>query len=663
MSVKPCIIGLALAALGLLCVPAQVFAQHSGFFRHGLAHEVNRYRWDADVDFQDRFGQWDLRFSNKFRTDGFVLFDNVLSFRDENNTRATVRRKLGTRLWGKSAISAEWFSLGRVLIQESLVGLSVVGNDGWMFEPMVGFAVDQRPGASSGGTNAPLRFDSGPSASLLVSYLQPQADDGSSLSVRSGAAVRNISPRRGQELFATVRGVRTFGPATYISDLFYSNYRRDAYEPVSFLNRDAGALAETIESTTSDTLGLSLAATGNLTNTLTLVGNASFIANNRSIRNTGDGPADVLFFATDFKRRSFESQVTLTDDRRWAKTYITVSFAAEQEDRTLANRSDLPAIQANQRINQLRQADYDRGNFGLAGGTTLRLSRALVTTSLSASILRHNTPDENPDDRDESLIIARIGTRIPVVENVVADINLFGSRYKTVYLKSLRSAENNTQRSLRLRPVVEWTPSARTDIRFGSEVRATYTEDFFVLPGRRPRDQSARELRHDLRIAHRLNNSMEAVGHTSYSALHLGRFLGDRFAEIPLDTLNTVTGRFTLTVGKKLQSKVGMRGLNRSDYSPALTQRYPDPSGSSGELTITRPGRETIMQIGPTAGFSWSNTGRSLLTLDGWLAFQHVSRKLYGLATEPDVRIIEREASRGTRKTIPNVTISMTWFF
>ena len=44
---------------------------------------------------------------------------------------------------------------------------------------------------------------------------------------------------------------------------------------------------------------------------------------------------------------------------------------------------------------------------------------------------------------------------------------------------------------LRLRPSIEWTPSRLTRVRLTSEVRATYTTEDFMLPGRRSSDQSA----------------------------------------------------------------------------------------------------------------------------------------------------------------------------
>src|SRR5690606_20064692 len=69
-----------------------------------------------------------------------------------------------------------------------------------------------------------------------------------------------ITPRRGRSLRLT-SGVERIFEKTRISALFnYSAFRRDAYQAVSFLNRNevTDRLSETVEATTSDTLAAAL---------------------------------------------------------------------------------------------------------------------------------------------------------------------------------------------------------------------------------------------------------------------------------------------------------------------------------------------------------------------------------------------------------------------
>ena len=653
-----------LALLLAFCLISQTGYAQQSQVSFGLIHDVNRYRWDAGVEVDETFNQWSATVTNRFRSDAYVLFDDVLTFRDENQTRLRFARRLSSTMSAFSAIDADWFSLSRVLQQQSLVGIEYRAKRDWRIVPQIGFAVDQRPGVRLSEQEAPLRIDAGPAAAIDFDYNSNAANPNNTIRASTRASMRRIQPRRGREVVASLRGTRSIGSANYTSDVIFSSYRRDTYEPVSFLNRDAAALAESIESTTSDTFRIALAGSGQLAERLFLSGETNFTANNRLVRNRGALPTDALFFATDFKRRSFDASVTLRSELARATSYLTANFGAEQEDRSLANQADLPPVQAIQRIAQLRQADYDRGIFGLTGGTTVRFGRVVTVGSVAATILRHDTPEENPDDRDELIYIGRFGVQVPISPELTTTVNIFGSRYETVYLKSSRSAENNVQRSLRLRPAVEWSPSRRTTFRFGSEVRATYTEDQFVLPGRRSRDQSAREFRMDVAVERYLTDQTRVSGQASHSTLHLGRFLADQFAEIPFDTLDTTTGNLQVSVGKNVQSTVGLRLLNRSDYSPALTLRYSRPTDTGNvPATITRPGREVIRQLGPTSSISWSMRRRSLLRVDGWLAFQRVSQRLYGILPETDAQLIRTSGRKGTRKTIPNLSLTVVWYF
>ncbi len=253
---------------------------------------------------------------------------------------------------------------------------------------------------------------------------------------------------------------------------------------------------------------------------------------------------------------------------------------------------------------------------------------------------------------------------------VQADLQVFGSFYHTVYLNAERSAENNILRSLRLRPSMRWTPSPHTRVRLTTEVRATYTVDDFILPGRRPTDQSAREVRFETEIEQDLPGGARLFATGSYGDLRLGRLLWDEFAEIPFDTLRTYNGWIHLQTGRRLVADVGMRFFIRSDFDRAATGQYPRVDDAGNELrdetgavlltSITRPGRKWIEQVGPTAALTWM-MGASTLRFDGWLNIQHVRRRLYGTLPEAAADRIRRAGRRGTRKIIPNVALTVVW--
>ncbi|MFQ5572323.1 MAG: hypothetical protein ACE5G0_21820, partial [Rhodothermales bacterium] len=163
------------------------------------------------------------------------------------------------------------------------------------------------------------------------------------------------------------------------------------------------------------------------------------------------------------------------------------------------------------------------------------------------------------------------------------------------------------------------------------------------------------------------------LGSGSYADLRLGRLLWDAFAEIPFDTLRTYSGWIHVQAGRRIMADIGLRVFIRTDFERVLTVRYPRVDEEGRELTdeqgdvllssISRPGRQSIEQIGPTAALIWSMGSGSAVRLDGWLNVQHIRRRLYGLLPEGSADRIRRAARRGTRKLIPNLSLSVVWNF
>jgi hypothetical protein len=195
--------------------------------------------------------------------------------------------------------------------------------------------------------------------------------------------------------------------------------------------------------------------------------------------------------------------------------------------------------------------------------------------------------------------------------------------------------------------------------------------DDFLLEGRRPTDQSAREMQYDSEFRQQLGSGFEVVATGGLSDLRLGRFLKDAFAEIPFDTLRTYSGWFRLRSEGRLDAEVGLRLFVRTDFERASTVRYRriddagnyvvDEQGNVVRNTITRPGRRWIEQLGPTFAVTWPMKRASALRLDGWLNVQHIRQRLYGELPEESAAHIRREARRGSKKIIPNLTISVLW--
>lgn len=664
------------ALLGFLLALAALSPAHAQpTLEVGFARDVNRYRWTAEAVWTETTGPWRFDLTNRFTSDAFLLSRGGLNLRDEDRLSWSVGRVFSPRLTGEVRGRGAWFSQGRVATQEGLAVLRIALRPYAWVAPALGVAWDRRPGIAAEGT-PPLRSDAGPQVGVAFAWAPPPID-GYRIQARGDADWQWITPRRGRAVRLDSRLARAFEATDLSADLRLASVRRDAYQAVSFLNRDATSTPrgiESIEATTSDTARATVAVTTPLGGGFQLESLLGLGATNRTIR-TLRAPTDALFFDTDFRRRTLDLDVALAYERPRLTSRVAVQYGAEVERRTLANREELPPAQAAQNSDLLRQADYDEGALALVARLQATpWPRLTITADGRASILRHDTPEINADDRDEVFHTARLGLQWQLSEVLAVTTQLFGSTYHTVYLNAARSAENSVQRSLRLRPGLRWQPTERTDVRFTTEVRATYTVDDFVLTGRRPTDQAARELRYTVDLEHLVAPQLRLLIDASRSDLQLGRLLWDQFAEIPFDTLRTTSGWVRLRSEGRVTAEVGVRAFIRSDFDRAATATYTpidetgavvvDDQGRPIVQRISRPGRTWIEQIGPTAALTWSlGLDGSALRLDGWLTRQRIHRRLYGTLPEVNAARIRAAARRGERRLIPNLALTATWVF
>lgn len=646
---------LVVVLLGVATAVAQPVRHVSTQF----SRDVNAYQWLALLRVDQPIGTWGLELDNRFASDAYLLPGDRISFRDENVLRWRATRPFGERFSGGARGSSGWYRPSRVFSQEVYATLRYAPNDMVWVEPAVGAAWDQRPSAATGdGDLPPIRMDAGPAYGLGFA-MTPDAFDGYALAARGIGTWQVINPRRGRTLRLDASAQRVFEDVEVSVDVAAASLRRDTYRASSFLNRSLDRLAETVEATTSDTLRAAVQVTTPLAEHLSVIGRVDLEAQHREVR-TRRAPTDALFFDTDFDRRALDVFVSLRYARQRLETDLTLERGARSENRGLANRDELPPERTGEPLRSLRQADYDRGFLSLRHRLRADvLPRLQVTTDATASILRHDTPDVNPDDRDEALVNGRLGVSWQPSRYLDADVDVFASSYHTVYLRAERSAENSRRRSLRLEPALTWTPSDLTTVTFATALRATYTVYDFTLPGRASRDQSARELRYGAEIEHTLRHGLRLLAEGAYSDLRLGRLLWDRFAEIPFDTLRTYSGHVQIQARplRRLTAETGVRFFIRSDYERSLTVRY--TSGADAALparTATRPGRKWIVQLGPTCGLRWLLSNGAVLALDGWVNVQHLVYRLYGDLPDEAPR-----TSTGPRTVLPNLTLTMTW--
>ena len=654
---------LVVAAWFVGSVHAQVSRESNPLvLQTGFERDVNRYRWSAGLTSDVSVGAWQVTFENRFRSDAFLLFNDRLSFRDENRTRFTALSRHGNRRGGPVLFGgSDWYSLSRVFRQDVWGGYRFWPSDGFWLEPALGMALDARPGFGTTVAEAPVRTDAGWAAGLR--FGMPRSDLGGYVTRMDGVAqIQRTHPRTARLVRSQLESNRSFGDTQLTTRLFGTSVRRDAYQVASFLNRDdaVGRQAETVESTRSDTVLVGVDIESRVASLLWVTASLDASTNARQVE-TLRAPAEALFFDSGFRRQTVEARLATRYEGARTRVRIATSAGAEVERRRLTNADDLPPAQAAQKLNLLRQADNERGFFGVQASmmTALKPWWELQFDG-SGNMLRHDTPEVNPDDRDELLYNGLLGSRFRLRPDLDVMFQVSGSWFHTVYLKAARSAENTVQRSIRYRPTVTWRPGRDTRIRLASEVRATYTVDDFVLAGRRPTDQAAREMRYELDVDHGSSSGMRLLFTGSLSDLQLGRFLDDVFAEIPFDTLRTVSAWGRIQTGTRLQAEIGMRVFIRTDFDRSASVRYVVPE-TGQEAVISRMGRQRIDQAGPTMAITWPMRSNAYLRVDGWATFQQISHRLYGALPEGRAALITAAAREGKRTMIPNLAVSMRW--
>ena len=261
----------------MLVCASPALGQNNRQLQTSFERDVNRYRWNADFGIDQNIGKWRFNAINRFSSDAFILFNDLLSFRDENRLSWSMGRAENPRLIPRFRGSLFWYSQSRVLSQDVYATIPIINTEQVTLEPALGFAMDQRPGITRSDGTSPLRSDAGPAFGGSL-RLAPKATRAYNVRVNAGGNMQLINPRRGRLLRMNGSAERLFEDTKLSSTFSYANVRRDAYQAVSFLNRDTNTdpLSETIEATTSDTLFVGLGLESPITNTIQVVSRLDF---------------------------------------------------------------------------------------------------------------------------------------------------------------------------------------------------------------------------------------------------------------------------------------------------------------------------------------------------------------------------------------------------
>jgi len=331
----------------------------------------------------------------------------------------------------------------------------------------VGVALDTRPGASlSASAPPPLRTDIGPTLSLQTLW-----DQALSFLNRTGSDIRSseiIESNQTDSLTGITRFQSPLGPFQLLAQAYYQGIWRRF----------------------------------------------------RTLR----APANAVFYNTDLNRQMLTTEIHLSTGQHQKYWEFTLRKESGFEKRKLANVAQLPPVQAALKQELLQQASFVRGFLEITSTLRWPLSSKLLWRSyVHTQIQRYDTPESNPDDRDEALYRIDTGLQYMPFSSLKILFQTSASLYHTVFLKAARSAENNKQYALRFYSSLYWQPLPQTRIEWHPEIRTTYTVEDFSLPARASRNQSARELRYRGKLEHHLQEDWYIRFEGHWSRLLLGR--------------------------------------------------------------------------------------------------------------------------------------------
>lgn len=626
-----------------------------------LLRDRTRVRGDLYARVGVQAGPWRVRAAQRFVADGFGRgAGGGYDWRDDLALALDASRAIRPTL-DLSVVSATVrIPQARVTRHETLAGLVVRPAEGWQAALRAGGALDARPGALLVGVpRPPLRQDQGPALDADLQVQQALPDGVLRASAHAGGAL--LGPRRAADLAAAAGYVADQPRLRVRADSRLRRTRRDTYNAFPFesaLRPDV----EAVEATTSDTLDVAGEADVALGGPLRLALAGAFGRTQRRVR--AAAPVDgTLAFDTDFTRQTLDADAALVYDRPGLAVRLGTRSGAAREARRLRNAADLPPVEAARKADLLLQTNFARSTRALVGAARWTHRRLAVVLDAERSILRFDTPEANPDDRDEARLYGRALVRYAFPAGLAVQAEALGTDLHTVYLRRARSAESQRTRTLQLRPRLDAALGPRTRLSVGTEVRATYTRDDFVLPGRDRADQSAREWRLESALAHTFSAGplagLVAEAEARASDLRLGRLLPDRFAEVPYDTLRTASA--ALHVGgavRRWQYRVGWQAFVRTDAERALAVSFRRADGTAS--AVARPGTSVFVQTGPAARLRLPLRGGSEVRVDGWYALQRASARLRGLLPEADRAAVDA-AARGTWRLQPSVEVTARW--
>ncbi|KAB2921661.1 MAG: hypothetical protein F9K22_13495 [Bacteroidetes bacterium] len=572
---------------------------------------VNTYLWNADARWRyagaDAFVSLDERFAST------LILTPSSSFRDEQNLSLDAAQRVTEQLFAVGALRSfvlsdnQTFGGSRAGSHTAAAGLSWQPDPRFALTPMLGMRFDRQQFENDEGTHYRLlaRADSLELDEYHLSFdgRLDQSDLGrrrfkanaAELLVGTGftagssdsVQVRYSLHRNDFSVPADTGVMNTFGVR--------SNIRARTEEVAGIRNVLSTALGAGVAAELS--VGVESRTVDNAYRYKDLTGSVSSIPFNTAMQEFRlEGGLDVRYSAPALSG-SFGFHLSERDERHELERIDGVDPAEQEERARQESRLDNTALRSTLRADAGAELS-GRNRLSFAG---------------SLSVLQYDTPDSlNTDDRDELLLNLSLRDEHRFSPVFAAAVTAEATLAHTVYLKRDKSANNNWNRIVRLRPEMRYEPSARFRTMNAFEVLANYTVFDFetVIPG--VKSYSYRQVAFLDSTSYDITERVGVDLFAHVRVFERGEFSWSSFSERPQQRIEEVTfspqARFTAE--GRWMFAAGFRSFAQKRF------RY--------EGTVRRY-ESTFLSAGPTAAVSLRLGPASLVEVRGWKEFQRQS--------------------------------------
>jgi hypothetical protein len=607
--------------------------------------QLDALQWRYSTAWNRNWGQTSVRFSDRRNTNLFMFNGLPQNIQEEhrldlhaavpvsNSWRALVH---GYQFTFSAGDVAQWWVAG---------GLEHTMKNGTAASVSGGLISDKRNGVTDQGAYVRAAYATG-STDWNGILIQP------AVRIEAGA----IHPR-------SLLSARAETPVHFSDERFLIEGRvfssldiRESYQAINFLNRN---VRDAIESIQTDTAGAYAFTSFNLGRGWS----STLETDMRQVRRTYDyrkliEEDDRLFFDTGFFSRRIDNRFTMR--KQWNSFFAEsgASYGVSGDEAELKNAGDLPEDQVIRRKEILDNSVYFQSRtsvFTTFGQNTSGKHRWSVRAQ--AGILRHDTPDANPDDRDEQQLLIAADASRHLFDVLTISATFSAERIRNVYLFARRSAENNDRHSIRLSPTATWTPVPSVVFNQTLLLRANYTTYQFPLATPGVTDQSAREYGHRSDLTWKMDRDYAVTLSAARNELRIGRLFWKTFKETPLDTLVSwdVSAGVTRYFAKGWAT-FGLRWFSKWDFMPMAVNQLQLPDGQSP--VVRAPGRLITRQFGPTIDIRMPFETKHELYVRGWYQIQRIRQQLYADYPEAFAADFQRNETSFPRRIFPNVEMT-----